>query len=73
MQKANRWEIAGEAAWGVALHREAVVCPLQKTPATVPAAASDLLPYFRGELRQVPADACDVAKSKPLAFDAPRR
>jgi hypothetical protein len=28
MQKAHQWEIAGEAAWGVALHRESVISRL---------------------------------------------
>jgi Helix-turn-helix domain len=32
MQKAHQWEIAGEAAWGVALHREAVIRPLAEQP-----------------------------------------
>jgi transposase len=32
MQKAQQWEIAGEAAWGVALHREAVIRPLAEQP-----------------------------------------
>src|SRR5258708_21324559 len=32
MQKARQWEIAGEAAWGVALHRESVIRRLAEHP-----------------------------------------
>ena len=32
MQKAHQWEIAGEAAWGVALHRESVIRRLAEHP-----------------------------------------
>jgi putative transposase len=32
MQKWQQWEMAGEAAWGVALHREAVIRPLAEQP-----------------------------------------
>jgi hypothetical protein len=28
MQEWQQWEMAGEAAWGVALHRETVIRPL---------------------------------------------
>jgi hypothetical protein len=32
MQKAQQWEMTGEAVWGVALHREAVIHPLAEHP-----------------------------------------
>ena len=32
MQKAHQWEIGGEAAWGVALHRESVIRRLAEHP-----------------------------------------
>jgi putative transposase len=32
MQKWQQWEMAGEAAWGVALRREAVIRPLAEQP-----------------------------------------
>jgi len=32
MQNTHQWEIAGEAAWGVALHRESVIRPLAEQP-----------------------------------------
>jgi putative transposase len=32
MQKWQQWEMAGEAAWGVALHGEAVIRPLAEQP-----------------------------------------
>jgi len=31
-KKAHQWEIAGEAAWGVALHRESVIRRLAEHP-----------------------------------------
>jgi hypothetical protein len=35
MQKAHQWEIAGEAAWGVALYRESVIRRLAEHPDSV--------------------------------------
>jgi hypothetical protein len=32
MQKWQHWEMAGEAAWGVALHRETVIRSLAEQP-----------------------------------------
>jgi putative transposase len=32
MQNTHQWEIAGEAGWGVALHRESVIRPLAEHP-----------------------------------------
>jgi hypothetical protein len=32
MQKWQQWEMAGEAAWGVALHPETVIRPLAEQP-----------------------------------------
>jgi len=32
MQKWQQWEMTGEAAWGVALHRETVIRPLAEQP-----------------------------------------